>query len=41
MNEEQITQLLIKYNDYLNFEYSQFGLDYQDIEQFLKYYSNK
>ena len=37
MNEEQITEILIMYNDYLNFEYAQFGLDEQDIEGFKKY----
>jgi hypothetical protein len=40
MNEEQITEILIMYNDYLNFEYAQFGLDEQDITEFIKYYNS-
>lgn len=40
MNEEQIIEILIMYNDYLNFEYSQFGLDEQDITEFIKYYNS-
>lgn len=39
MNEEQIKEILIMYNGYLNFEYAQFGLDEQDIEEFIKYYN--
>lgn len=30
-------EILERYNGYLNFEYAQFGLDEQDIEEFRKY----
>jgi hypothetical protein len=39
MNELEIIELLIKYNEYLNFEYAQFGLDEQDVNEFIKYYN--
>lgn len=34
---EAENEILERYNDYLNFEYAQFGLDEQDIEEFKKY----
>jgi hypothetical protein len=40
MIDSEIIKLLIKYNEYLNFEYAQFGLDEQDINEFIKYYNS-
>jgi len=39
MNEQQIRDIIEMYNEYLNFEYAQFGLDEQDINEFIKYYN--
>jgi hypothetical protein len=36
-SEILINKILEEYNSYLNFEYAQFGLDEQDIEEFKKY----
>jgi hypothetical protein len=36
-SEVLINKILEEYNSYLNFEYAQFGLDEQDINQFKKF----
>jgi len=36
LEREATKKIIERYNDYLNFEYAQFGLDEQDINEFLK-----